>query len=90
MGSLPVDRVTIARPFLKVGIDFGGPFMIKQSRLRNSTTSKAYICIFICMVTKAIHIEVVSSLSTEAFLDEAVLQPYITITPPIFRALIIF
>lgn len=69
MGSLPLDRVSIARPFLKLGIDFGGPFVIKQSRLRGSTTTKAYIALFICMVTKAVHIEVVSSLSTDAFIN---------------------
>lgn len=68
MGSLPADRTSAARPFIKVGIDFGGPLMIKQSRLRGTTTSKSYIALFICMVTKAIHIEVVSSLSTEAFI----------------------
>lgn len=68
MGSLPHDRVTACRPFLKVGIDFGGPILIKQSRIRKSITTKGYIALFVCMVTKAVHIELVSSLSTEAFL----------------------
>lgn len=37
MGSLPVDRVSVARPFSKVGIDFGGPLTVKQSRLRGAS-----------------------------------------------------
>lgn len=68
MGSLPRDRVSVARPFLKVGIDFGGPLFIKQSRLRKAVITKCYIALFVCMVTKAVHIELVSSLSTESFL----------------------
>lgn len=68
MGALPADRVSIVRPFLKVGLDFGGPIFIKQSKLRRSSTTKCYIALFVCMVTKAIHIELVSSLSTEVFL----------------------
>lgn len=67
MGNLPLDRVSVARPFLKVGIDYGGPLFIRQSRLKKSPRSKAYIALFVCMATKAIHIELVSSLTTEAF-----------------------
>lgn len=68
MGSLPVERVQLIRPFFNVGIDFGGPIMVKESRLRKSIVSKAYIALFVCMATKAVHIELVSNLSTEAFL----------------------
>lgn len=68
MADLPADRVTVARPFQKVGIDFGGPYLIKFSQLRKAPVSKCYISIFVCMVTKAVHIELVSSLTTEAFI----------------------
>jgi len=67
MSDLPKDRVQMAKPFEKTGIDYGGPFLIKSSRLRKAPLTKCYICMFVCMVTKAVHIEVVSSLSTEAF-----------------------
>lgn len=68
MSPLPLDRVQKSRPFSKTGIDFAGPVQIKSSRLRKAPIQKAYIAIFICMVTKAIHIELVSDLSTDAFI----------------------
>lgn len=68
MASLPKDRVLISRPFDKVGVDFAGPFQIRSSRLRKAPSTKGYIALFVCMVTKAVHIELVSSLSTDAFL----------------------
>ncbi|XP_026479809.1 uncharacterized protein LOC113386232 [Ctenocephalides felis] len=69
MGSLPKDRVTAYRPFQVVGVDFAGPIELRTSRLRKAPRIKAYICLFVCMATKAIHIELVTSLSTEAFMS---------------------
>lgn len=69
MAPLPAERISIARPFLKVGIDFGGPILIKESKLRKARTFKSYIALFVCMVTKAIHLELVTSLSSDAFLS---------------------
>ena len=68
MADLPADRVTQARVFNGVGTDFAGPFQIKASQLRNAKIMKAYLCVFVCLATKAVHLEVVSELSTEAFL----------------------
>ncbi|XP_039309123.1 uncharacterized protein LOC120358585 [Solenopsis invicta] len=66
MGNLPVHRVSPGRAFLNVGVDFGGPFNIKISR---NKSAKAYICLFVCFATRAIHLELVSDLSTAAFLN---------------------
>ncbi|KAI5725624.1 hypothetical protein M8J77_003545 [Diaphorina citri] len=68
MADLPVSRVTQGRPFLNVGIDFGGPFSYKTGPRRNSPIDKCYMALFICMATKCIHLELVSSLSTAAFI----------------------
>lgn len=68
MADLPKERVQISRPFTNVGIDFGGPFPLKSSHLKKAPITKCYIAIFVCMVTRAVHIELVSSLSTESFL----------------------
>ncbi|XP_026482727.1 uncharacterized protein LOC113390953 [Ctenocephalides felis] len=69
MGILPKDRVTAYRPFQIVGVDFAGPVLLRASRLRKVPRIKAYISLFVCMATKAIHIELVSGLSTDAFLS---------------------
>lgn len=68
MGNLPKSRVVPARCFLKVSTDFGGPFHLKESKRRNSRAYKAYICLFICMSTKAVHIEPVTDLTAEGFI----------------------
>lgn len=70
MGNLPADRVSISRPFLNVGIDYCGPLHIKERRFRNRNKIKIYIARFVCMATKAVHLEVVSDLSTEAFMAD--------------------
>ncbi|CAB0018064.1 unnamed protein product [Nesidiocoris tenuis] len=69
MGQLPQDRVCPSSPFNVVGVDYAGPFIVKSSRLRNSKHIRAYLCIFICFTSKAIHIEVACDLSTQAFLS---------------------
>lgn len=68
MGSLPQDRVTACRPFKKVAIDFAGPVQVKNSRIRKALVTKGYVCVSVCFVTKAIHLEITSDLTTEAFL----------------------
>ncbi|VEN58681.1 unnamed protein product [Callosobruchus maculatus] len=68
MGSLPRARVTPARPFLSVGVDFAGPFLTKTHKGRNSKTVKAYVALFVCLAVKAIHLEVVSDLTTDCFI----------------------
>ncbi|XP_065365766.1 uncharacterized protein LOC135958795 [Calliphora vicina] len=67
MGELPAVRIQPSRPFKHSGVDYAGPITIKQSTARNTVTTKGYICLFICMVTKAVHLEGVTSLSTESF-----------------------
>jgi hypothetical protein len=68
MSDLPATRVRPGRPFQTTGIDYGGPFLVKSWNGRGSKFYKAYISLFVCFSTKAIHIELVSDLTTEAFL----------------------
>lgn len=68
MGNLPSSRLHQVKPFQCVGVDFGGPFLITMTRSRGTKYTKAYVCLFICFAVKAIHLELVSDLSSEAFL----------------------
>ena len=68
MGQLPASRTTPSPPFNTTGIDYAGPFTIKKGHTRKPVLLKAYLAIFICFSTKAVHLEVVSDLTTEAFL----------------------
>ncbi|GFS79957.1 integrase catalytic domain-containing protein [Trichonephila clavipes] len=67
MGNLPSERVTPCAPFLNSGVDFCGPFQIKFKNQRKGIFSKVYV-IFVYLATKAIHLEAVIDLTTEAFI----------------------
>jgi len=67
MGHLPQDRVNISRPFLKTGVDYCGPIWVHY-KVRGKKPTKAYIAIFCCFSTKAVHLELVTELTTNAFL----------------------
>ena len=68
MGCLPKSRVRPQPPFHTTGVDYAGPFFIKERYGRGARLSKCYLCIFVCFTTKAVHLELVSNLTTEAFI----------------------
>uniref|UniRef100_A0AC35F7R6 Integrase catalytic domain-containing protein n=1 Tax=Panagrolaimus sp. PS1159 TaxID=55785 RepID=A0AC35F7R6_9BILA len=53
---------TLSKPFQNVGIDYCGPFKIK------GTKEKAWICLFTCFTTRLVHLEPVTSMTTQDFL----------------------
>lgn len=69
MGDLPHQRLQPARPFSKSGVDYCGPINIKEDRGRGKRSVKAYIALFVCLCTKAAHLELVSNLTSSAFLS---------------------
>lgn len=62
MGSLPRSRMLVSPPFTHTGLDYCGPFHIRTGGLRVVTTTKTYAAIFVCMTTKAVHIELADDL----------------------------
>ena len=76
MADLPSPRINASPPFTHCGMDFAGPFTIKLGRIRKPVLVEAHICVFVCMATKAVHLEVVSDATTPAF--EAALQRFIS------------
>lgn len=75
MADLPKFRVSQLKAFSHVGVDYAGPYAISMNRHRGNRTTKAYICLFICCSTKALHLELASDLSSEIFL--AALQRFV-------------
>ena len=72
MGSLPKYRLTEPlQAFSRAGIDFAGPFHIKQKRETRSQPQrpKHYVLVFTCLQTRAVHFEVTPSIDTEAVLN---------------------
>ncbi|XP_035215393.1 uncharacterized protein LOC118188973 [Stegodyphus dumicola] len=59
---LPRDRVQDASVFQITGIDYAGPIFLRDYK-------KAWICLFTCAVYRCVHLELVTSLTTDTFLQ---------------------
>ncbi len=68
LGQLPIERVTPGSVFEKVGIDYAGPVSIEYGHVRKPTIVKAYICVFVSLSVKAVHLELVTDLTSDAFI----------------------
>ena len=68
LGQLPPERITPSSVFENVGVDYAGPFHIKYGSVRKPTIVKAYVCVFVCLSVKAVHLESVTDLTTDAFI----------------------
>ncbi|XP_025153571.1 uncharacterized protein LOC112588299 [Harpegnathos saltator] len=67
--DLPNCRVLRApRAFTHTGVDYAGSILVRYGSGRGHWAHKAYIGFFVCMTTKAIHLELVSDYSFTAFL----------------------
>ena len=70
MAPLPPNRAQPSlRAFAKssASIDYAGPFITVQGRGRART--KRYLCLFTCMTSRAVHLEMAYDLSTDGFLN---------------------
>ena len=65
MADLPRERLQErVFPFTNTGVDYFGPFEVKFMR----KTMKRWCCLFTCLTTRAVHIEVFPSLEAETCL----------------------
>ena len=62
---LPRARTKEGKPFEVTGVDFTGALYVRNSKGEN----KVYICLYTCGLTRAVHLEVVSDLNLETFLQ---------------------
>ena len=68
MAPLPGLRTQkFLRAFSQTSVDFDGPFYTKQGR--GKTRHKRYLCLFTCLATRAVHLEVAYGLDTDSFLN---------------------
>lgn len=67
MGQFIKERIVLALVFSSTGIDAAGPLTLKASMLRTSKIINCWIIIFICIVIKAIHLEICTELSSDNF-----------------------
>jgi hypothetical protein len=65
MGDLPQDRITEAPPFSNSGVDYFGPFPVPQG----CSNVKRWGVLFTCLSSRAIHLEVTHSMSTDSFIN---------------------
>ncbi|KAG1929509.1 hypothetical protein F2P79_022940 [Pimephales promelas] len=65
MADLPLERMEATPPFTYSGMDCFGPFYVKEGRKE----LKRYGLLFTCMCSRAVHLEVLDDLSTDAFLN---------------------
>ena len=63
---LPSFRVNQAPPFMYTAVDFAGPLYLKNKE--ESSSNKVWICLFTCCVTRAIHLELVTDMTTTTFI----------------------
>ena len=62
----PEKRITANYPFGVTGIDFAGPFQVKEGR----NHSKAYVVVFSCATSRAVYFTVTKSMEAKEFIDK--------------------
>ena len=64
-GNLPTTRTQGSTPYQVLGVDFAGP--IKYA-LKSKREAKAYLVLYACSLTRALHLDLVKSLDTQEFI----------------------
>lgn len=70
MSELPADRVQVGKAFQHTGVDYAGPFRVKVVGKDGdeAVRKKAWVVVFVCLKTRAIHIDAVTDLTSLSFL----------------------
>ncbi|KAL6481772.1 hypothetical protein MHYP_G00098520 [Metynnis hypsauchen] len=77
MADLPEERTETSPPFTYCGLDCFGPFMVKEGRKE----LKRYGLLFTCLCSRAVHIETIDDLTTDAFMNA--LRTFVAIRGPV-------
>ncbi|CAC5399702.1 unnamed protein product [Mytilus coruscus] len=70
ISDMPVDRLTPTPPFTFVGLDVFGPWSVVARRTKGGLShSKCWAVLFTCLTIRAIHIEVITDMSSSSFIN---------------------
>ena len=64
-GKLPTTRTQGSTPFEVIGIDFAGPI---RYRTKGKAERKAYLVLYGCSLTRAVHLEILQSMEVAEFI----------------------
>ncbi|XP_068670957.1 uncharacterized protein [Montipora foliosa] len=65
---LPEFRLSDEFAFSRVGVDFAGPMYVRDIFAKGGGMNKVYIALFTCATSRAVHLELVPSLTAESFI----------------------
>ena len=65
--DLPAERVSEDPPFSHTGVDFAGPLYVNSAK-QSDRQEKAYVCLFMCASTRAVHLELTHDMAVDSFL----------------------
>ena len=82
MADLPAERLQQEPPFTYVGLDVFGPWEVVTRRTRGgSANSKRWAILFTCISTRAVHMEVIESMSASSCVNA--LRRFFSIRGPV-------
>ena len=67
--QLPGFRFSGEFAFTSVGVDFAGPVYVKDFYHKSTDMNKAYIVLYTCGSSRAVHLDLIPRLSTEGVLE---------------------
>ena len=67
---LPAIRLSEMPPFTNTGVDFAGPLLLRERGCKEAY--KAYIALYTCASARAVHLELVPSMSAKSFKNSLV------------------
>ena len=67
IGQLPAARVMPDLIFNRISVDYAGPLQLKMGLTRWPVIVKSYVCMFVSLSVRDVHLELVSDLMTDAF-----------------------
>ena len=82
MTDIPSQRLTPGPPLTSIGINTFGPWEIVTCKTRGgAASSKRWVILFTCLVSRALHIEVVEEMSSSSFINA--LRRFLALRDPV-------